>query len=63
MLIDTSEMDPVELRSVALQMAADLKDWLDKYEPYYSNRYIVKAIKQLYADLVKQLDIEEKFLN
>ena len=53
------EIDPDELLNKAIQMEQDLQNWLDNYEPYFGHRYIVKTIKALHADLVKQLDYEQ----
>jgi len=56
------EIDPDDLLNKAIQMAQDLQDWLDNYEPYFGHRYIVKTIKALHADLAKQLEYEQQFI-
>lgn len=57
------EIDPDELLFKAIQMGKDLQDWLDTYEPFFGQRFIVKTIKALHADLTKQLEFEQQFLN
>ncbi|MBS1552609.1 MAG: hypothetical protein JST15_11145 [Bacteroidetes bacterium] len=61
--IDTGELDGADLSEKATQMAQDLGTWLENYEPYFGQRFIVKTIKALHADLAKQLEFEQQFLN
>ena len=61
--IDPAELEGADLSEKANQMAQDLETWLENYEPYFSQRFIVKTIKALHADLAKQLEFEQQFLN
>ena len=61
--IDPAELEGADLSEKANQMAQDLETWLDNYEPYFRQRFIVKTIKALHADLAKQLEFEQQFLN
>lgn len=61
--IDPAEYESADLSEKATQMAQDLETWLDNYEPYFGHRFIVKTIKQLHAELAKQLEYEQQFLN
>ena len=61
--IDPAELEGADLSEKANQMAQDLETWLENYEPYFGHRYIVKTIKALHADLAKQLEFEQQFLN
>jgi len=62
-IIDPAELEGADLSEKANQMAQDLETWLENYEPYFSQRFIVKTIKALHADLAKQLEFEQQFLN
>ena len=61
--IDPAAIENADLSEKANQMAQDLETWLENYEPYFSQRFIVKTIKALHADLAKQLEFEQQFLN
>ena len=61
--IDPAELEGADLSEKANQMAQDLGTWLENYEPYFRQRFIVKTIKALHADLAKQLEFEQQFLN
>ena len=61
--IDPAELEGADLSEKANQMAQDLETWLENYEPYFRQRLIVKTIKALHADLAKQLEYEQQFLN
>jgi len=61
--IDPAELEGADLSEKANQMAQDLETWLENYEPYFGQRFIVKTIKALHADLAKQLEFEQQFLN
>lgn len=61
--IDPAELEGADLSEKANQMAQDLETWLNNYEPYFRQRFIVKTIKALHADLAKQLEFEQQFLN
>jgi len=58
---DPAELEGADLFEKATEMAQDLQNWLDNYEPYFGHRYIVKTIKALHADLAKQLEYEQQF--
>ena len=61
--IDPEAIENADLSEKANQMAQDLETWLENYEPYFRQRFIVKTIKALHADLAKQLEFEQQFLN
>ena len=61
--IDPAELEGADLFEKATQMAKELEAWLDNYEPYFGHRFIIKTIKALHADLAKQLEYEQQFLN
>ena len=61
--IDPADIENADLSEKANQIAQDLEIWLDNDDPYFRQRFIVKTIKALHADLAKQLEFEQQFLN